>query len=246
MRFTTVRGALLALPAVVVMSAMGSASASAATECETNRQKGSEEYTLCVEGRQLGSPTQPTVSFTSKSKASSTLLTFPEEWHTSLVCSESSAPGDFASGSGGIEADKPLFANSKDTLSHCKLEGTLAKKCTILSSIASNGLTGDFEPGAEQMNIKNEGGVVLKVPLFNNGEVVCPVRGEQIVTGHYKCTLSEAGMEKLEHELICESKGKEELVFYYYNNAPATLRYTQVVALGGADAGKKFSIFEST
>jgi hypothetical protein len=246
MRFTTARGALVALLAVVVVSVVGSASASAATQCELNKQAGSEEYTLCIEGKQIASPTG--LKFASESKSSNFVLTITQDGIGKLVCSESTMDGKFGLGEGPVE-DKPLelvFRGEEpvkeDRLKGCKLEGAWAKKCTVPSELFPNEWLGQFAKSVGTLSI---GARELMVLTFgNNGKETCPsqFKGLKYVYGHFKCKVSEVEVEKVERDLSCESTGSE----VNYEGSPATLQYTQVISLAGEEKGKKFSFFEST
>jgi hypothetical protein len=249
MRFTTARGALVALLAVVIVSVVGAVPASASTQCELNKQAGSEEYTLCIEGKQIGSPTQPALSFASESKSSNLIFTGPEG-AGKLVCSQSNLPGYFRAGAEkGIEEDKPLELligekGKEDILKGCKLEGSWAKKCKVPSEILPPGdWFGQFAKSVGTLSMSGAADLLLLILFENNSNETCPFKGEKGVYGHFQCKVSEAEVEKIERDLSCASTGRE---VEWEAEIPATLQYTQVISLAGEEKGKKFSFFEST
>jgi hypothetical protein len=243
MRFTTARGALVALLAVVIVSVVGAALASASTQCELNKQAGSAEYTLCVEGKQIGSPSK-TLTFASKSHLSNFVLAISSE-SRKIVCSESNLPGHFT---GNEELNEPLgltFGETakEDYLNGCKLEPSgWAKKCTVVKqSYLPDNWDGVFSNGVGTLTVKPGGTYLLLFSISNNGNETCPgALKDGEVYGEFPCKVGEAEVEKVEHELSCKGK------VTYEGPLPATIEYTQMLSLAGEEKGKKFSFFEST
>jgi hypothetical protein len=194
MRFTTARGALVALLAVVVVSVVGSASASAEV-CK--KKAGSKNWTLCINGQKTAS-----AQFKFALKEGTTAVWTGPEWEKglkprTLICSKEAGTGYFEAGS---------IRELKLTLESCKGKNGSFEGCTT-GSITTNPLTGKFGPLTENVAFTTRtSGTDFLDFVLGGGE--CIERGIQTLrfssSVGEECTLVEAEVELSAHTIKCE------------------------------------------
>jgi len=228
---------LVALAATVLVNTISISSASAAA-CT----KGSEgKAALCVEG----ATQEGEVAFTGKGKSSTTVL-----FHTSsmeIKCTSMTDSGVFLASSSGAPtqvADRVIhFTGCTTTFTGCTVQPlTFGEgKAPLSGEVSLSGTEFKWKsfPSTEK-NSKWQFGV-----LTITGSS-CSVGGEHSITSAPDqanhgptCTLENATVEAVEHELACTNASEMELL-------KKELRITSAeeVALSGANSGKKWSFFE--
>jgi hypothetical protein len=223
---------------LVCLAAVGAVQVSAASAEICNVKAGSTKYTLCVEGQRATANAEVTTAL----KSTNATLEFPEAWggepRMSWVCSHLSQSAEFGTGGEAV-----TWHSSGATFSGCALHGR--KKCLLPTTEATRGLSGHFTTGGEGVRVEQEsGGTIISLAFKSVEGQECPsFFNKKSVVGSYQCKLHDASVEQAQHEFICESLGAETFIFGEEGRA-APLRYTQTISLGGANKGKKFSIYE--
>jgi hypothetical protein len=220
-----------AFVAALLLGSVASASASAEA---CTKKAGSKKFTLCVEGQKSEAEVETTTKLSSP-----TAIFEMKEWK------EGSNP-PMASSCTSLKASPKLggttaqFSFGHIEPQNCTLQNF--KKCTSISQAPMNETVGEFGANAEQIHVKQVAGGRELLPFFLSGSE-CPHNflGTKSFTGKYECKLKEAEVESIQHELHCESQGRETLIS---NETPASIRYSQTLKLDFPNEGKKFSIYE--
>jgi hypothetical protein len=227
---------LAALLGVLALSAVASASASAST---CTKKEGSKNYQLCAAGHSF----EETASIEAATTLSGNfVLELPKEWEASIVCTAATNASAF--NTHGLKASVSLSIGSL-SLSGCTLQGRLALKCGIETTIHTSSISGIFASPEEILMTPGEVGsyeFFTFLDAKNPGN--CPiffVRGPRVVHGLYECKLQEAKVEAVEHQLKCATTATRRLET---QGEVDSLSYTQTISLGGTRKGQKFSIYE--
>jgi hypothetical protein len=230
------KSALAVLLGVLMFSALASASASA-TACKT--KAGSTDYQICVNGSEINEK----ASIEAPKKLTSTFVLGLTAFNSSIVCTSMSEGGAFKLH--GLS--EPISLGFGElVLGGCSLQGTLGKRCSISSSMYSDGeVSGTFE-SIEDIALKAPQGTFFTFTFNNKGSETCSIEvlGYHEATGSYECKLQAASTEAVEHELKCATSAGHKL--RTWDEEEDTLTYTQTIALGGAKKGDKFSFYEAT
>jgi hypothetical protein len=224
-----------ALFAALLLGSVASASASAEA---CTKKAGSKNFALCVEGQRYEAQAKITSTL-----ASPTAIFEMKEWKEgssppmALVCTTLKSSPTL----GGATA-KFSFGHTEEE--NCALQNS--KKCTSYSETPMLETVGEFGANAEQIHVKQVTGErdLMQFFLENAGKTSeCPHNflGTKFFTGQYECKLKEAEIESIQHELNCESQGRETRIS---NETAASIRYSQTLKLGGLLLNKKFSIYE--
>jgi hypothetical protein len=239
MRFTTARGALLALLAVVVVSVVGAASASA-EEAACTKKPGSKVYNLCIEGHWASNNSK--VEIVTSLKSTNVVLELNRQVPLTMTCKKLNAPGEFRVGQVGSVSTK-LKGYTLD-LQECGLN---VSYCQVNGAESFREATGSFTTNPAELAVKNEGsGHIFWETEFKNGtEGSCPWLGKKQLTGVYRCKLENPEVNSMEHELVCDTPEHSlEFGLHFFEGPTAFLAYSQMVTLGGPNKGKKFSVYE--
>lgn len=220
--------ALTCLAAALLLSAVASASASAAA-CTI--KEGSKHYGLCVNGV----ATEGTV--TGEAHGTAPLVVNLNEWAegVSYECEGLHGSSDSLTASSGS-----VTLRTGAELSSCALHGTESKIVEECKTKTTGSLKLDEGPltSAEAFDLDTTA-TLLEFELTGSS---CAVRGQKAIQGDYECKMHEAKTEALEHELICEGKN----TFMYGTGGKTTpITYKQKLLLTGAQKGDKFSVYES-
>jgi hypothetical protein len=231
----------LAVVAVLALSAVAAGSASAT--CTTKAKSGLMR--MCVENTPAHSNIEVTATLTSATANLGLKLESGLLKNSTLICKKMAAGATHFSNP--EKAAVQLVGGYATLMSECHLEGdtqdpNLNKKCITISNWQST-IAGKFGTSAELLKMESE----LKLPIGavqwkNNGTETCPYSRENTYYGSWECKLHEPEVEKVAHELVCETTngilfGEEE---------GTSLKYTQSIALAGAEKGKKFKIYEAS
>ena len=227
---------LVVLLGALTLSAVASSSASA-LPCKT--KTGSNDFQLCISGSQVNEK----VSIEAPTKLTSTFVLGLTAFSSSIVCTSMSDGSTFKLHGLG----EPISAGFGElVLGGCSLQGgTLAKKCSISSSMYSDGEVSGTLESIEDVALKAPQGTFFTFTFNNKGSETCPstVFGFHEATGSYECRLQAAATEAAEHELKCATSATHKL--RTWNEEEDTLSYTQTIALGGTKKGDKFSVYEA-
>jgi hypothetical protein len=188
MRFIS-RGALLALGAALVMSALATASASA-SECPGT----GEGVALCSGGHvQLGS-----FAFTSKRASGSTELVFEYVGLLRITCTTSKGSGELVATTGHVEVVKDVIE-----WTGCSIAANPACKVSPFRFGMFGGLKGSFALVGTLAEITVTGAENEK---FGEIHITgCELEREGTIKGTQKCSISKATSEAATHEFLCQS-----------------------------------------
>jgi hypothetical protein len=231
---STSKMTLAALFGVLAVCAIASASASAAACVE---KAGSKNYQLCIAGQSLNEVTSVPAS---AQLTGAFVLELPAEEESSIRCTAATQTAQF--NVQGLTKSVGLRFEVM-SLSGCKLEGALAKKCSVNTTLHTDGnQPGKFEsPG---LVVMGEAGQEFTQFETKNNPSGCPgvlTSKTIIVRGTYECKLASATVQAVEHELSCATSATHKLESQI---GKFTLHYTQALSLSGTHAGQKFSIYE--
>jgi hypothetical protein len=255
MRFTTARGALVALLAVVGVSVVGSASASAAA---CHKEVGAKSDFVCINGERFGSATE------AKSESLGLRLTGKEggagefsfkidlggeEEH--IACTEMPG-GSPAVDSGGSGADEHLvrfiFA---PRWGKCKLLGALGEKCAVEGEELrwteligyTGGSAGNPELTGEVSILPRGSEIWSEYRIVTKPGHICTLAGtRKLITERGKgliCSIPQAGTEANSKEMVCAGT-------LYVSGQAVSISFTLAAELTGAEKGKKFSIYQGS
>jgi hypothetical protein len=239
---------MLAALAVFAISAVASASASAArTEVCDHGTNPLEEAQLCIEGKEAGSPNTETIPFTSVKKAATTSK-LKVTGGPNITCGKAKNGGNF------VAEDSVNVKVTALTVefSECKVTNAEAE-CTVVEPIVANGggsgIKGEIPNSGttpKQINFSPTTGTEFAtVTVESKPGQVCGFEAVAKVTGKQKCELptSTTETEATKHEVICKEAGSE----LKFAGKEAKFELTEEVELAGTEEnkGKKFSIIKS-
>jgi hypothetical protein len=225
---------LAALLGALVLSAVGSASASAAL---CTKHAGSANYHLCIAGTAVAENT--TVEAPTTLNGTLT-LGLPGQWQSSIQCTAANETAAFKTHA----LTSSVGLNGTLEVRGCSLQGLLATKCRVAAIYLMQPALGAFS-SLEGIAITPEFGTAfLDFSFSSNSPETCPAvyGGVHEVTGSYECKLQTPGVEAVAHELKCATSATHKLKT---QGETDSLSYTQIVSLGGTHAGQKYSIYEA-
>lgn len=228
---------------VLVLGALfvgGISSASASAET-CHESPGSKKYKLCINGASVSAPSTVPIAST----ATGAMVLNLENWVHNLkveCTTETEANSSFSEGS------TALALMVRPTFKGCSFKGTseVAKKCLFPGTREFNSVEGSFKSGELLAMKPAAGSVFMEWPVISKEEgPECPVgvRGARSTGGEYACTLHNANVEAVEHELSCLST--KEYVTILSGGPETPLSYTQKVSLSGINKGAKYRVYES-
>jgi hypothetical protein len=237
------RGWLVAFMAVVVMSVMGSATASAAG-CTVRKE--SKKYGLCVAGVATETAPAEWETLHEEGKKYSWLMggwmKLPGEKENPgpIYCEQvfdKNASVEFR----GSPTESTQLNQGQVEMRGCKITGKIGEKCSMDPTKGWESTLAKFGASIDALTVENaasgpEGTLYDLVPEGSN----CPAlyKGEHALKGSYECQLHEPEVENVKHIEVCEGS---KLKFDGY---PSELKYEAWISLRGADAGKKFRFYE--
>ncbi len=215
-----------ALVAVLALSAVASASASAEA-CQ--KKAGSKNWTLCVEGQKQTGKSSIAASIETGTSAR---LTVAIGEGLEIVCTK-------ADGTAGTLGSK--VSGLTIALSNCEVVSYSAQ-CKVKTPLETTKLEGVFGPGVENLSLAAEAGsVIFNFKLENQGKGKCPFATSIIsITGSQGCTFKAAETEAATHELTCTA-GQSKLLD---GEKAASFSLEEGIELAGTLKGKKFSVIE--
>lgn len=228
---------LAALMGVLVLGAIASASASAAT-CKA--KAGSKNYQLCINGSAIEGTT--TIGLESPSGTAMTLTPEGNPQPGSFVCQKTGLRN--AGLHVAAKASVSLRANLY--VSECAPTGYMAVKCQTNATREFRELTGTL--GSPESIVAAYSGEMVGFELSSKpGDECTGIDNTRLLTfkGEYECTLHEAQIEAVTHELKCASNASHETRWNWSGSPLAPISYTQTIALSGSQKGEKFSIYEA-
>jgi hypothetical protein len=237
---------LLALTAVILMTALATASASAAT-CK--KESGSKKFALCIGGESVGTATESKTVPITATTARGTLdgLATTVDISCTTVTTENAK---IESGGG-----KSAKIRAEFSFSNCKFtEESINNKCKVsLLRLPDGGpaLEGTFPTTAELLKVKPGSGesYLGYLGVGNGPEGGCSLNlGSRNLTGELECTLSSSVESKQSPEVESLKKYTACKQIYIgdppYNNS-LTLSINQIgLSLAEPYKGKAFSIIE--
>jgi hypothetical protein len=228
--------------AVVVMSVVGSASASAEA-CK--KKAGSKIYSLCIAGEKLGSPTEERSAAIAGQLRSGTVgriaIDSQEGPWMKITCSNVATSALFSSG-----VKSASISKLDSGFSHCKLllGSETEPRCDTTEHFTWSDRASFPGPLAEDVTLHAEEHSYFG--LVNVGNLNgCPSTALGIweLLGSPECSLANAETETIEKTLVC--KGDRSHLQVRQNKAPGELEYEEVISLTGPNSGKKFSVVET-
>src|ERR1700722_2787450 len=230
--------AMAAVLGVLVLSAIASASASAEA-CKV--KEGSGKYQLCINATRIAEPL--TVPITSHTTAP--LVIDLGAWSEGLTieCTTVAEPESHFSDNPTLS----LSGSARPVLEGCSLKGNnaVAKKCILAGTKVFDSLAWTLESVGLIYVKPASGEAIWQWSLENQVGQTCPAsaKGGHATIGSYDCVLQTPGVEAVEHELRCASSSHHRT--YLAGLVESPLSYTQMISLGGAQKGAKFSVYES-
>lgn len=233
---------LAALLGMLLCSALASASASASA---CTKKEGSKIYQLCIGGSAPAAT--ETVEFETRGTAP-LVLEGVEVSEISLACETVTQPAGELS-SFLLKPEQSLAITFKNYVKGCALTAphAVVKSCLMTSQKAFRRQSGTMASQEGVVVSAEGGGEFWSWLLSNNGAETCTktFAGGWDAGGTYECTLHEAKVEAVEHELVCTSS-KSHKVWLSFNPSEAVpFRYSQMISLAGAKKGSKFSVYEA-
>jgi hypothetical protein len=228
--------------ATLTLCAIASASASASA-CTS--KAGSKNYQLCLAGNAIEGTS--TIKVESRTTAPLALNLGALASGLAMECGTVKNESAFV-----VTPGSALAVRSVNALKGCKLVGNkgVTEKCIVPEEKEFATMTGTLTSIADLTIASAENGkdAFLEWPFTTNpaSKTACPagLKGTHAASGQYECTVGEAKVEAVEHELTCTTT-KEHMV--YLNGAEeAPLSYKQVIFLTGSQKGKPFSIYEAS
>jgi hypothetical protein len=242
LKITPLLGALLA---VLAMSAVASASASAEV-CK--KKAGTKSYDLCIAGEKVGTSTEAKkVAFTSSLPAGATASIVTPELESITTCTAASTEGGEISSGGGASAAIPRMGLS---FSKCKVNVPSGEKprenlCRLqYEPMVWEGGPGKFGSSAETVRFYKP--VFGEMEFASKAPESCPLPyGESLVKAESgpQCTLTGAEAETATKELVCKGENSSLKI---WSSSRLELNLKQTVELSGTNKGKKFSIVEGS
>jgi hypothetical protein len=231
---------LMCVAGLLTLCAMSAASASAAS---CTKKAGSAKFQLCINGGRITEAT--TAKLTG---AGTTALVFNlNNWapELSIECTNVAEAGESSFFDNPTET---LAIHLRPIFSGCRLTGKnpIAKKCTVNPSGEFVELATTLESPENSYIEPRFASVFWEWTISKNGSESCPVSviGGHAFGGTYGCTLKEAAVELVEHELKCASSTKHQ-TYLFGTSAITPLAYTEKISLRGTWLGAKYSIYES-
>jgi hypothetical protein len=246
MWFTTARGALLALLAVVVMSIVGSASASAAEQC--SKKAGSKFYVLCTRSEpkgqlyKVGSPTEAKEVEYALSLKEGTKVHFTLKYgagnFNEVTCSAATFYEFHSIRSGGGKS--AVLQKLEFELQSCTWSIPSCKVSEV-SFGTTHSIEGAFGPAAEAVTLSvppadTFGGFALtNCGLFN---------GFHLAQGSQECKLKEAEVPQATKALVCEPSGSKLENKQQQEKFTLSIETNLKLANPAEYKGKEFAIIE--
>jgi hypothetical protein len=228
MRFTTARGALVALLAVVVMSVVGSASASAEA---CRKEAGSKKFVLCSGGEKVSSES---VEVHLKSGTTAQFVWESSVPNPKFSCKSAEGHDSLRQNGGTVEESGGLASFLKCGEYNSPYEECKTEKLTISPRY------GEVVPGIENLQFYKPSDELYGI-LHVEGQH-CTIRGTFYISGiGPKCKITEAEAETLEHVVACDSPRE----LFIGGNAFG-IDFELGMEFSGTKKGQKFSIIEGT
>jgi hypothetical protein len=221
--------------AIIAVSAIGAvASASASATCLEHRS-------LCVEGKQVGTPTKRvTTPFTFVQKTGTSAVITDQYAGTSVSCSVITLTGRDITSGGGVELPSPF----KIGFEGCTVSTHGEAQPSCKAQVATHALTGTFTgfPTMEPVKLAPTTGTeFMEVEIHGSGCVVLwntwRVQGTQV------CSVKQAEVETATKQLVCEASGSELNLPPSFNSD--VIKFSGVegsIELAGESKAKKFSL----
>jgi hypothetical protein len=251
--------ALVALVAVLALSVVVSASASAEV-CK--KKAGSGHRVLCVGGEMVGTSkesvsvpasTEIKVGTQARVELGATTKARAEEVGIYVSCGKGeTGEADIHSGGTG----QASFSSFSFSGTGCKVTGVnepTGENCEVQGGyVLMNSLAGDATLGglgSETLTLTGDlgGGWLGEVNIIAKPGKSCYTYGggdekDLEMSGNPKCTLKAAETEQVEKVVVCNTEETTEV--RTQPSYPAAIRFEGVMKLTGAKAGKAFSIIE--
>jgi hypothetical protein len=241
MRFISKVSLCALLAALAVGALAGSASAVQYHACVKNT-KSTHDYACINGGKEYGRLGSESTSESESLKSQLVAGTHVSvEWKLggevlNLTCEAMNGKGSLTSGG------NPMVQLSAPTIEFMKCAETgKEKRCTVERfTLPENGHTGGSkdEPALVQdillLGEPRSGELVLR-----NGTKTCVEAGTHELSSEIPCTVTEVEVEKLAKEMAC----KGNLIT---REQDISISFEAVMELSGANAGKKFSIYQGT
>ncbi|HEV7528398.1 MAG TPA: hypothetical protein VGO29_05845 [Solirubrobacteraceae bacterium] len=228
----TIKAALGALLALLALSALATTVSASAATCQKEGRE-AEHKTLCVEGKQVGSPTKAAHTFAkwALKPGTSAVISVPE-W--SVTCTSVKAAQEPEIESGGEWAVRLTGLQLK--FSECAVAPS-SFKCKVPLPFSTYQLAGSLVPtGAFLLGSGRSNQEFLEFEI--NG---CVLSGIYWVYGTQECAFKQAEVEAVTKELACETSGSK-LELRHGQGGAVRLALTGNVELTGESKGKKYSI----
>jgi hypothetical protein len=214
-----IRLILLSLFAVFAVSAVASASASAEV-CGAG--EGGGDVALCIEKEEIASPGHHAKIPVESKIVAGTVATLTVTGGPIIVCKKADDEGEFDRGkdnpSESLELEdsfNPEISDLKITFTECEVSNAKTK-CEVTEPIVAEGggdnLDARFkEADNEHVLIKpSQGTVFTKITIKAKAGQECVLAiTEGEVTGEQECELPGAAVEKVEHEVKCNTTGSK-------------------------------------
>jgi hypothetical protein len=242
-----VKTVLVALLAVFALGAAASASASAEV-CGVGESGG--DVALCIAKEEIASPGKHgKMPFGSKIVAG-TVVTLTMTGGPTIVCKTANDEGEFDRGTSGVELEdsfNPEGSDVKLIFSQCEVANAKTK-CEVVEPIVIDGggdnLDATFkEADNEHVTFRPSTGTLwtrLTIRAKQQQECALAIT-EAELTGEQECELPEAAVEKVEHEVKCNTTGSK----LKFAGKTYSISFRQLMTLTGANLGKKWSVIKS-
>lgn len=242
---TTIKPILGAMLAVLLLSVVASASASAAC---TKKAGATHDY-VCITGKgeswKLGSEKEAqSEGFASHLKAGTQFNIEAPLGETSVhvACEGMNTTGLFESGGATVVRVSSLAMHFEK----CKIVGEWSSRCEVtVGTWETKGHTGGrkSEPalvGALTLTREGTWGIIS---FYNKGSESCQLKSVIFEPkGALQCVVGEVEVEKVTKEVACKSEGE----FDRWSEDPLNVSFESTMELSGKYSGDKFSIYQGT